>query len=406
VLSIRERTNCRICDTVLPDSFLSLGRQPPANNLLENRDDLEEYFPLELTRCSSCSLVQLRHVVDPTLLFKNYLYVPSTSESMKRHFSSMAHDLAQYSTSEEHPLAVDIGSNDGLLLSFFQAKGLRVLGVEPADNLAQEANAAGIPTIVDFFGEQTVREIIAKEGQADIITGTNVFAHIDDIRSVVHNVSSLINKKTGIFVIEAPDLLEMLEQGTFDLIYHEHLSYFGISPLVQLFKQYDMEIFRVDKVSTHGGSLRIYAQMNGADHKRDPSVDQRLSAEKSWISDGRRYDEFAKKAYSMRDAFTKKIDSLSRDGKKIAGYGLPAKANTIINFCKISSDQIKYIVDDNPLKQGKFAPGSKIPIVTSSYLDEKPVDAIVIFPWNIASDITAKLSKYSEQGVEFILPIK
>ena len=317
----------------------------------------------------------------------------------------MADDLALYSKIEEHPLAVDIGSNDGLLLSFFKAKGLRVLGVEPAENLARDANASGIPTMVDFFGDKSVREIITKEGQADIITGTNVFAHIDDIQSVVHNVSSLIDKKRGIFVIEAPDLLEMLEQGTFDLIYHEHLSYFGISPLVQLFRQHDMEIFRVDKVSTHGGSLRIYTQMNGADHKRDPSVGERLSSEKSWIADGRIYEEFAKKAYSMRDSFATKITNLSQAGKKIAGYGLPAKANTIINFCGISSSQIQYIVDDNPLKQGRFAPGSKIPIVTSSYLDKEPVDNIVIFPWNIASDIIAKLSKYREQGVQFILPI-
>jgi len=399
----RKRTNCRICDAGLPAPFLDLGQQPPANNLLESPTQEEESYALAVAHCGECGLVQLIGVVNPEILFKHYLYVPSTSRVLDQHFASMANALGEFCSSVENPLVVDIGSNEGLLLSHLKANGNQVLGVEPAENLAKSANANGIPTICDFFSPNSVDEILRGYKEPTIVTATNVMAHTDDVQGFVSNASKLVGSD-GVLVIEAADVEEMLKQETFDLIYHEHVSFFAMTPLAQLFENYGMEIFRVDHMPVQGGSLRIFVQNTPGKRPVEASVEARLKRESSWYKDLARYVGFADGARSLRDSFTALVKERHAQGKQIAGYGLPAKANTLLNFCGLTSEQISYIVEDNPLKQGMWAPGSHIPIVSADHLGTEPADCVVIFPWNLADEITAKMRDYRPGDVEIILP--
>lgn len=398
---------CRICKNKDLRKFLSLGGQPLANSFLTENElrTGENKFPLEICFCSNCSLVQLTHVVSPELLFKNYVYVSSTTNTFRTHFFGLSETLTKMLGLAKNSLAIDIGSNDGILLKGFQKFGVRTVGVEPATNVAMIANQDGVETINDFFNQRVVSKIIEEKGQADVVTATNVFAHVNDIHDLVKNVKALI-KEDGIFVIEVPYLIDMLEKMTFDTIYHEHLSYFTVTPLMHFFQKLDMEIFKIEKVDTHGGSLRLFVKNKSTKFASDGSVGRFLNNEsKIGIHNFKLYEDFAKRVFDVKAKLVSFLQKIKQAGNSIAAYGAPAKGNTLLNFCGIGKNYIDYIVDDNPLKQNLFAPGTHIPIVNSSMLDKQTPNYILILAWNFAKEIMENNKKYREAGVKFIIPL-
>jgi len=402
-----RRKTCRYCDTPLGAAFLDLGSQPLANNLPRqaNAANPEFHCPLAVVKCSKCHLVQLTHSVPAPLMFDEYLYVSSTTQTFRTHFAEYAGDVKSRLLKKEKPLAVDIGSNDGLLVSCYDKAGMRGVGVEPAKNLATDANKRGVTTLNRYFGEETVREIIAKYGKADAISANNVFAHIDDIQSVVRNVRELL-ADDGFFVIEFAYLVTMIEKMFFDMIYHEHVCYIGVTALAFLMERFKMEIFDITEVSTHGGSLRVFIQKKGGPYQRKASVDRFLCEEREkGCLEAKVYQDFAARVTGFKEKLNGMITALKKQGKTISGYGAPAKASTIINFCELGPCEIDYIVDDNPLKQDRLIPGRKIPIVPSLYLNGHPTDYVLIFAWNFAKEIISKIEPLRAKGVKFIIPL-
>jgi SAM-dependent methyltransferase len=398
---------CRVCRNEKLDKFLSLGESPLANSFLRKeslgKDELR--FPLELCFCNRCSLVQLSYIVDPDLLFKNYLYVSSTSNSFRNHFTKMAQNTVKRFGLNSSSLAVDIGSNDGILLKGFKGYGINVIGVEPAENIAKIAQKEGIETINSFFNGGAVSNIIKSKGKADIVTACNVFAHVDDISSVVHDVKDLL-KEDGIFIIEVQYLLRTLKDMTFDNIYHEHLSYYSLSALKYFFESHNLNIFDVEEVETHGGSIRVFIQRKGSKYEISSKVNDILKGEKeAGLEKIETYVEYAKKVYLIKDKIVSYVDKLKAENKKISGYGAPAKSSTLLNFCKIGNNKLDYIVDDSPLKVGLYTPGTHIPIVSSKELDRNTPDCIIILAWNFAEEIIKKTEKFANLGVRFIIPL-
>jgi len=398
---------CRYCDARLPEAFLDLGLSPLANSLVQKEDKGVEEFkcPLKLVRCDTCSLVQLSHVVPAEMMFANYLYVSSTTKTFQIHFANYAKSVRKKLLKTVDPLAIDIGSNDGLLLACYQKEGMRAVGIDPASNLAKTANENGRPTINDYFGEASVKKIINEYGKADAISGNNVFAHINTTQDVLKNVKALLDAK-GLFVIEFPYMGVMLKDLVFDMIYHEHMSYINLKPLTYVLGRFDMEIFDVEEVSSHGGSLRVFIQNEGAGRDIAPIVGELLiKEEEAGYNTQEGYTAFAKKVYGVKEKLNQFVSEAKKEGKTISGYGAPAKATTLISFCELTDNDIDYIVDDNPLKQNMLVPGAGIPIVSSDYLNKNPTDIVIIWAWNFAEEIIKKLEPLREKGVQFIIPL-
>src|SRR3989338_1953097 len=397
---------CRICKSNLI-KFLSLGSMPLANSFLSKGDlkKSENAFPLEACFCNKCKLVQLSHVVDPEIMFKNYVYVSSTTKTLQLHFKKMAEEITKEFELDKKSLVVDIGSNDGVLLKPFKESGIRAIGVEPAANIAKIAEQNGIETINDFFSSDVVNRIIEKKGNADVITATNVFAHISDIDDVVKNVKTLL-KKHGIFVIEIQYLADTIEKMTFDNIYHEHLYYYTLTSLSNFFKMHDMQVFDAERVDSHGGSLRVFIKRAEDRRKIKGSVNKILGYEKKMgVESIVLYKKFSDDVYSVKEKLVSYIKNIKKQGKSIAAYGAPAKGNTLLNFCNIGTEYIDYVIEDNPLKIGLYTPGTHIPVVGSKILDDKTPNYILILAWNFAKEILEKTKKYAEQGVKFIVPL-
>ena len=401
-----RKTNCRYCKEVLPAPFLDLGYSPLANSFLPKEERGEEFkCPLSLARCPRCGLIHLSHVVPPDLMFAHYLYVSSTTQTFKKHFAEYAKSAKKRLQKKEDVLAVDVGSNDGLLLSCYRDEGMRIVGVDPAKNLAEEANEKGLTTLCDYFGEKSVQTILKNHGKADIISANNVFAHIDDIHNVLTSVNQLLSEK-GILIIEFPYLVTMIEEMLFDMVYHEHLSYIAINPLQTVLNDFKLEIFAIEEVASHGGSLRVFIQKQGAGYTISKEVGKFKSEEiKKGYMDQAIYNEFSKRVAQVKEKLTQFVQDAKSKGKTIAGYGAPAKSTTIISFCGFNPSQISYIVDDNPLKQNRLSPGARIPIVSSQALKENPTDYIIIFAWNFAEEIVKKLEPLRKKGVKFIVPL-
>lgn len=376
------KTECRVCEHTLPDPFLDLGEQTLANNL---EDTLQEAvvaprFPLQLTQCGECSLIQLTVVVDPKVLFDHYLYTPSQSATFRAHFKEFAESIP-VPENGNGGLWLDIGSNDGLLLSYAKTLGWGVCGIEPAQEISTQAKIQDIPTITAYWDFGVAEQVVHELGNPDVITATNVFAHVDDLHAFVHAVKHAM-KPDGVFIFEVPYLPIMLTEGTFDLVYHEHLSYFSYLPLEYLFAQHDMHVSAIDHIPIHGGSIRVYVK-NGA-------------AEPFAVEDPVLLPPFVAKVENVRMHLEALLDAWLTKDLVVAGYGAPAKATVLINYVGASSKHIKYIVDDNPMKQDKFLPGSAIPIVSSEMLEADPPDVVIIFPWNVAEDILPKVRSHAK----------
>ena len=398
---------CRICQSSNLEKFLSLGETPLANSFLkkEELDNKESRFPLEICLCNNCKLVQLSHVVPAEFMFKNYVYVSSTSNTFKLHFAEIAEYISKEFKLNSDSLVVDIGSNDGILLKPFKDFGVQVLGIEPAVHIANIARKNGIDTRAEFFSPELAARIVKDKGKAKIVTGTNVFAHIDDLDKVISGVKELL-EDDGVFITESPYLVDFIQKRYFDLVYHEHLSYWAVSPLITLFKRFDISVVDVQKVNVHGGSIQVFAMKNGKNIKIKKSVKEFLNLEKKMqLANSDTYINFAKKVLENKMKLISLLTKLRLSGKIIVGYGAPAKGNTLLNYFKIGPEIIDYIVDDSPFKQGLYTPGTHIPVVSPDKIFKDKPDYILILAWNFADSIIKKLGDYKKGGGKFIIPV-
>ena len=403
IMNYKRITNCRVCKEKNLYRFLSLGKMPLANSFLTKKElkKREKKYPLDIYFCKTCGLVQLGVVVSPEIMFKNYVYVSSTSETMRLHFMGLAKDVT--SKIPKGKLIVDIGSNDGTLLKRFKKlKNFRLLGIEPAKNIARIANSDGIETINAFFSRDLAKRISNEKGKADAITATNVFAHVDNLDEFLIGINTLLSEE-GVFVIEVPYLINLLENKEFDTIYHEHLSYFSITPLVTLFRRHGMEVEDVKEVGIHGGSIRVFIRKSG---KQSNNVKNILALEKrKHLYSVSTYNNFSKDVEMVKKRLVSLLKNMKGKKKSIVGYGAPAKGNTLLNYCGIDTKFLEYIVDKSKHKQGLYTPGTHIPVFPpEKILDGKP-DYVFILAWNFKDEIIKQQNKYKDKGGKFIIPI-
>ena len=396
---------CRLCNRRTVQQFLSLGSMPLANDFL-NEDQLnlpEESYPIDICFCTTCGLVQLGYVVPPERLFRYYAYLTGASEPLKTHFAALADEICQHHHLSRGSFIVDIGSNDGTLLTAFKKRDMHVLGIEPAKNIAELATSNGIDTVNDFFGLEVAKALVAQYGTAEVITATNVLAHVDDLSDFLESVNCLL-AEDGVFVIEVPYLADLIANLEFDTIYHEHLSYFTLSSLNKLLAQFNLNITHASRVNVHGGSLRIYVRKNI--HRTSPLVHELLKSESDLKLDSLdTYLEFAGKVVELGKKIRSLLKSLKARGVNIVGYGAPAKGNVLLNYCRIGTDILDYIIDTTPFKQGRYAPGMHIPIVPVQRFYKNPPDFAFLLAWNYADDILQKEIGYRQSGGKFIIPI-
>ena len=377
------KLNCRCCDSKNLKRVISLGYQPLANNLLNSSTDKDEVFPLEVNYCQDCYNCQLSYTVEAEKLFSHYLYLSSTGLSFVNHFKDAAESyIKQFNLNKDYSHIIDIGSNDGIALKPFKDLGFKnILGIEPAKNLAEIANNSGIKTVQGFLNKDLIRKI---NERADLILASNVFAHVDDIKSMSDCFFSLL-KKDGVVIIEVQYLLNTLLDCTFDNIYHEHINYWSVLSLNNFFNKQDAKLFKVEKVNTHGGSIRVFVTKD-KNKKTDTSVEHFINKEKELGLDKFKiYEEFSKKVTQIKNNVNRNITNLKSNKQTIVGYGSPAKATTALNFFNISKE-IEFIIEDNSLKQEKFLPGVKIPIKSKNFLKQKP-DYLLVLAWNFFEDI-------------------
>jgi len=354
--------------------------------------------------CQDCGLVQLGYVVPPEVMFRDYPYVSGTTVTLTNHFHQLARDIVERFNFPAGSRIVDIGSNDGTFLRGFQKQGMRVLGVDPALNIAKIANEAGIETIPDFFGRRVAEQIASERGKADVITAAGVFYHIPDLDNVVEGVRVLLSDD-GVFVVQANYLFDMLEKNSFDNIYHEHLHYYSLKPLTVLFRQFDMEVFHAERNSIHGGSLVIFVRKRiTRAAKRSVDAILALEAERG-LYKLETYHQFAIQVGRIREQLLAILGDLKTKGKRIAAYGAPAKGNTMLNYCRIGPDLLEYAVEKNPLKAGLFTPGMHIPVISEEEARKKQPDYYLVLPWNFLDEFLEKEKSFREGGGRFIVPI-
>lgn len=404
---IKKLTKCRVCRSLDLEKVLNLGPTPLANAFLTKLqiDEPEYFYPLEIYFCNNCGFIQLGHVVAPEVLFGNYVYVSSTSKVFIDHFKKMADYVFPRFLSKKNGFVIDIGSNDGILLKPFKSLGAKVLGIEPAAHIAKIAEKDGIETIPEFFSVDLAERIIKQKGQADIVTATNVFAHIDGLDEVIKGLKILLSKD-GIFIMEAPYLIDFIEKKYFDLVYHEHLSYWSVNSLITLFKRFNMVIFDVQKVPVHGGTIRVFIKEAEGKHKIEKSVQEFLDQERKMkLTQKKTYTDYANLVLNNKVKLVALLAGLKIKGKTIAAYGAPAKGNTLLNFFSIGAEILDFVVDDSPFKQGLYTPGKHIPVVSSKVLYEKKPDYLLILAWNFADSIMEMHKEYKKLGGKFIVPV-
>ncbi len=399
--------NCRICKKINLTRFLNLGFTPPADDFLspERLKNPEVYYPLEVFVCNDCGLIQLGYVIPPELLFQNeYPYESSTTLTGRTHYYNLAQEIVQRYNLKPENLAIDIGSNVGVLLNGFKENGVRVLGIEPARDVCKIANDNSIETINEFFSDSLAKHLADSGQKAKVVTGTNVIAHIDDLHMLVKGLDILLEQK-GVFVFEAPYLIHLLENMEYDTIYHEHLSYLSVRPMQYLFNKFDMEIIDLEEKSIHGGTLRYHVSRIG-DYVVSPNVQNYIDTEiAKGVYNLDYLSEFSKKVKNHRNKLCWMLSDLRKQGKKIVGVSAPAKGMTLLNYCKIGIETLDFLTEKSRLKIGKYAPGTHIPVVSDSELLNQMPDYALLLAWNFAEEIMKNNSEFRTRGGKFIIPI-
>ena len=401
---LSHRTTCRACGDRALRRFLELGQQPLANSFLRDAGGAatERHFPLDLYFCTTCSLVQLADVIDPGVLFSDYIYVTGTSTTMAAHNRQYARAVVDDLSLGAEALVVEIASNDGSLLSCFRDLGVRILGVEPARNIASGANARGIPTDNRFFGREAGAALRAAHGKASAVIGNNVLAHVDDTLGFLLGAADLIDDD-GAVIVEVPYAQAMLEGTEYDTVYHEHLCYFSVTALARLADRTGLGVVRVDQVPVHGGSVRVWFR-KGMAHA--PAVQTLLGQEQTnGLATLGAWEAFAARTSRQRQDLLDLLNRLKSEGKRVAGYGAPAKGNTLLNYCGITTDLLPYTVDRNPWKVGKLTPGMHLPVRPVEALVQDRPDYVLILAWNFADEVMEQQAEYRALGGQFIVPI-
>jgi SAM-dependent methyltransferase len=399
---------CRFCKARLRYTFADLGVSPLANSYLKPQDlqQMEPFYPLHAFVCGECFLVQLEEFGTPQEIFSDYAYFSSYSGSWLEHARVYAGQAIERFALRPGSLVVEIGSNDGYLLQYFKSAGIDVLGIDPAANVARAAREKGIPTLVDFFGGKVAGELAARGKQADLIVGNNVLAHIPDTHDLLSGLKALL-KPGGAVTMEFPHLLRLMEENQFDTIYHEHYSYFSFMTANTVFASHGLTLFDVEELPTHGGSLRIYAGHAGDTGKpAGPRVKELLEREERLgFKKVETYLSFGEQVKKAKREILQFMIEAKREGKSIAGYGAPAKGNTLLNYCGIRTDFLDYTVDKNPHKQGLYLPGTRIPIAPPEKIRETRPDYLLILPWNLKNEIMAEMIGIKKWGGKFVIPI-
>jgi 2-polyprenyl-3-methyl-5-hydroxy-6-metoxy-1,4-benzoquinol methylase len=403
-----QHSGCRFCGSKLRQVFLDLGLSPMANSYLKEEDLQQEEprFPLRVYVCGECFLVQLEEWESPENIFGDYAYFSSYSESWLRHAKKYVGEMIKRFDIDPESNVVEIASNDGYLLQYFVDRGIPVLGIEPARNVAVVAHSRGIPTRVDFFGETTARTLRREGLRADLLIGNNVLAHVPNLNDFVKGLKILLADQ-GIVTMEFPHLVSLCAECQIDTIYHEHFSYFSFMVAEKIFAAHGLTLFDVEELPTHGGSLRIFAQHKvGGRHPISKHVEDLRKREiDAGYADLARYLAFEERAVRTKEKLIEFLVNAKQEGKRVVGYGAPAKGNTLLNYCGVTSDLVEYTVDRSPHKQGLFLPGTRIPIYEPERINATKPDYILILPWNLQDEIISQLSFARTWGAQFVVPI-
>jgi novobiocin biosynthesis protein NovU/D-mycarose 3-C-methyltransferase len=387
--------------------FLELGPTPLANSFLNSLDEApgERSYPLDLYFCRTCSLIQLLDVIDAEVLFRDYIYLTGTSDTITAHNRAYAEMVADRVGLRAADLVVEIASNNGALLACFDQPGIRTLGIEPARNIADLARANGIETISEFFEPCLAERVRADYGPARVVIANNVLAHVDEPREFLSAARGLLGPG-GLVIVEVPYLADLVERLEYDTVYHEHLSYFSVNTLARLCEEVGLALVRVEHVPVHGGSLRMYAQTQSEVGGHAPEVVSQRDAEcREGLTSFGGYQQFAAAVGDNRRAVRRLLESLVGAGHSVAGYGAPAKGNTLLNYCGIGTDLLPYTVDKSPLKVGRLTPGQHIPVLPVETLLDRQPDYVLILAWNFADEIMRQQRTYAQRGGRFILPL-
>ncbi|MBO6827008.1 MAG: methyltransferase domain-containing protein [Sneathiella sp.] len=399
---------CRFCKSNLTHTLVDLGKTPLANSYLKDTEAIhaEKEYPLHARVCGNCFLVQVEDVVPPEEIFSDYAYFSSYSESWVEHARQYANKQIDRFSLDANSLVMEVASNDGYLLQHFIQQNIPVLGIEPAANVAKVAEAKGVKTEVAFFGTETAKRLISKGLKADLIAANNVMAHVPDINDFIAGFKIVLSQQ-GVLTIEFPHLLNLINYVQFDTIYHEHYSYLSLLTVEKILKAHNLKVFDVDELSTHGGSLRVYASHdNRTDLTASKSLERARHDERiSQLDKMSAYQGFAPRVEHVREALLSFLEQAKKDGKKVVAYGAAAKGNTLLNFCGIGTNLLEFVVDRNIEKQNKYLPGSHLFVYAPSKITEAQPDFVLILPWNLADEISSEMAHIKEWGGKFAVPI-
>ena len=401
--------DCRFCKTSLEHELIDLTNSPASNSFLTNAqlNEPEPFYPLKVFVCHNCFLVQIEEYKKSNSIFDNkYVYFSSFSSSWLAHAKAYVEMIAKRLSLNGQSKVIEIASNDGYLLQNFIPLGIPVLGIEPTQNTAAVAISKGIETITEFFGTSLAKQLKEQGITADLFLGNNVLAHVPDIIDLVKGMK-IILKPDGVITMEFPHLMQLIDNNQFDTIYHEHYSYLSLYSVSAIFHAQGLELFDVEEIPTHGGSLRIYAKhIENQALSIQPSVTILLNKELlAGVNNPEYYQNFNSRSLELKMDFIQFLISAKKDGHRVAGYGAAAKGNTLLNYCGIKNDLIEFVVDANPFKQGKFLPGSHVPVVQEHHLKDTKPEYVIIFPWNLKNEIVEQLSYIREWGGKFVVPI-
>jgi len=401
-------TSCRFCGTGLRRTFVDLGLSPLCETYPSAADLArgEMYYPLHVYVCEKCWLVQLEEYESPEQIFSDYAYFASFSDSWLKHCERYCEAMKTRFGLGRQSLVVEVASNDGYLLQYFVKSAVPVLGIEPAANVAKVAVEKGVPTLVRFFGTELAKSLAAEGKLADLVLGNNVLAQVPDLNDFVEGLKIML-KPEGVLTLEFPHLLQLIQLNEFDTIYHEHFSYFSMLTTIKIMEAHGMKVFDVEELKSHGGSLRVYAcRADSKTHPVEPNVGKVLGDEiRAGLDRIDGYESFARQVRETKLALVDFLLTAAKQGKKVAGYGAPGKSATLLHYCGIKKDFIEYTVDRSPYKQGRFLPGSRIPIYHPDRIRETKPDYIVILPWNLKDEIMQQLQFIREWGGKFVVPI-